>query len=157
MRSAAIVLPLALAWAASRAAPPEPMAPIRLQDVAREAGLDFVHENSPTPRKHLIETMPGGVAVFDYDGDGRLDVFFTNGAAVPGLEKDAPRYRNRLFRNEGDLKFTRRHRGRGPARARATPWRRPSATTTTTATRTSSSGACTARPSTATPAAASKT
>jgi len=78
---------------------------LRLRDVAREAGLDFVHQNSPTPRKHLIETMPGGVAVFDYDGDGRLDVFFTNGAAVPSLEKDDPKYFNRLFRNEGALKF----------------------------------------------------
>jgi hypothetical protein len=73
--------------------------------VAREAGLDFVHQNSPSPRKHLIETMPGGVAVLDYDGDGRLDVFFTNGAAVPILEKDDPGYANRLFRNEGGLRF----------------------------------------------------
>jgi hypothetical protein len=71
----------------------------------REAGLDFVLQNSPSPRKHLIETMPGGVALFDYDGDGRLDIFFTNGAAVPSLEKDDPKYANRLFRNEGGLRF----------------------------------------------------
>ena len=78
---------------------------VRFRDVAREAGLDFVLQNSPSPRKHLIETMPGGVALFDYDGDGRLDVFFTNGAAVPSLEKDDPKYASRLFRNEGGLRF----------------------------------------------------
>jgi hypothetical protein len=78
---------------------------VRLRDVAREAGLDFVHQNSPSSRKHLIETMPGGVALLDYDGDGRLDVFFTNGASVPGLAKDDPKYANRLFRNEGALRF----------------------------------------------------
>jgi hypothetical protein len=99
--------------AAGAAVPPSPSAApspsepggIRLRDVAREAGLDFVLENSPTPRKHLIETMPGGVAVFDADGDGRLDVFFANGASIPGLAKDAPRYSNRLFRNEGGMRF----------------------------------------------------
>ena len=38
----------------------------------------------------MIETMPGGIAVFDYDGDGRPDIFFTNGAEVPSLEKTSP-------------------------------------------------------------------
>ena len=54
-------------------------------------------QNNPTPRKHMIETMPGGVAAFDYNNDGRADIFFTNGAAIPSLEKDSPKYFNRLL------------------------------------------------------------
>ena len=81
-------------------------ATILFQDVAPEAGIDFVHENAATPRKHLIETMPGGVAAFDFDGDGRLDIFFTNGAAIPSLAKDAPKYANRLYRNMGGMRYT---------------------------------------------------
>lgn len=64
------------------------------------ATLDF----SPTPEKHLIETMAGGVALLDYDGDGKLDVFLTNGAAVPSLRK-APAFANRLYRNQGGGRF----------------------------------------------------
>ncbi len=50
--------------------------------------------------------MPGGVAVFDYNGDGRPDIFFTNGANIATLKKDSPKYRNRLFRNDGKGVFT---------------------------------------------------
>lgn len=70
------------------------------------SNLSFVLENSPTAQKHMVETMPGGIAVLDYNQDGKPDLFFTNGATLPGLDKTAPRYWNRLFRNEGNWKFT---------------------------------------------------
>jgi hypothetical protein len=82
------------------------VSPITFRNGAKAAGPDFVLENSPTPQKHLIETMPGGVADFDYNGDGLLDIYLTNGAAIPSLSKDSPHYFNRLFRNEGGWKFT---------------------------------------------------
>ena len=50
--------------------------------------------------------MAGGVAIFDYNHDGRPDIFFTNGADITTLEKNAPKYRNRLFRNDGNGKFS---------------------------------------------------
>jgi enediyne biosynthesis protein E4 len=78
---------------------------VKFENVAEAAGVRFVHEHSPTQRKHLIEQMPGGVAVFDYDNDGKLDIYFTNGAAIPSLEKSSPKYQNRLYRNLGDWKF----------------------------------------------------
>ena len=68
--------------------------------------LPFRLENDPTPAKNAPETLPGGVAVFDYNGDGRPDIFFTNGANIATLKKDSPKYRNRLFRNDGNGKFT---------------------------------------------------
>ena len=79
---------------------------IRFRDVAPSSGLDFVLHNCPTPEKHMIETMAGGLAVFDYDGDGLPDIFFTNGADLPSLSKTGPKYWNRLYHNEGDMKFT---------------------------------------------------
>ena len=47
-------------------------------ELFRPAGLDFIHRNSPTPEKYVIETMGGGVAVVDYNNDGLLDVFLVN-------------------------------------------------------------------------------
>ncbi len=82
------------------------LTPIRFREVAHSAALDFVLENNPTPRKHMIETMPGGVAAFDYNNDGLTDIFFTNGASIPSLEKDSPKFFNRLYRNDGGMRFT---------------------------------------------------
>jgi len=50
--------------------------------------------------------MAGGVAIFDYNRDGRPDIFFTNGGNIATLKKDSPKYRNRLFRNDGNGVFT---------------------------------------------------
>jgi enediyne biosynthesis protein E4 len=81
-------------------------------DRTEAAGLDFKHESSATSNKYLIETMGGGVAVFDYDNDGRLDVFFTNGAKLedpmlPGGQPDKsdPRFWNRLYHQEENGTF----------------------------------------------------
>ncbi|MBN2130515.1 MAG: CRTAC1 family protein [Sedimentisphaerales bacterium] len=50
--------------------------------------------------------MPGGVAAFDYDNDGDLDIYFVNGADILSLEKSDPKYRNRLFANDGSGVFS---------------------------------------------------
>jgi len=64
--------------------------------------IDFSLDSCETPEKHAPETMEGGVADFDYDNDGYLDIFFANGADINTLQKSTPRYRSRLFHNSGD-------------------------------------------------------
>jgi hypothetical protein len=75
------------------------------EDRGAASGVDFVLENAATGEKHQIETMVGGVAIFDYDNDGRPDLYFVNGAAQPSLEKESPKFYNRLYRNLGHWKF----------------------------------------------------
>jgi hypothetical protein len=80
--------------------------PIRFEEIAAKAGLHFTTENSPTPNKNQIETMVAGVALLDYDGDGYLDIYLVNGAAIPSLKKESPKYWNRLYHNNHDGTFT---------------------------------------------------
>src|SRR5450755_2711469 len=75
----------------------EPARPIRFEEIAERSGLKFVTNSSPTSNKNQPETMVGGVAVLDYDNDGFPDIFLVNGAAIPSLQKDDPKYKNRLF------------------------------------------------------------
>jgi enediyne biosynthesis protein E4 len=63
--------------------------------------IDFQLDSCETPDRHAPETMAGGVAIFDYNNDGKLDVFFTNGGDIKTLQKNAPKYANRLFENDG--------------------------------------------------------
>jgi len=79
---------------------------IQFENVVQRSGIKFILKNSVSPKRYTFETMAGGVAIFDYDNDGLLDIFFTNGAAIPSLEKAQPAYWNRLFHNNGDGTFT---------------------------------------------------
>jgi hypothetical protein len=90
-------------WLGSATPPAES---IRFASAGAAAGLDFTLNNSPTSRKYLPETMAGGVVAFDYNNDGRLDLFFPNGADMPSLTKNGAKFSNRLYRNDGNGRFT---------------------------------------------------
>jgi hypothetical protein len=84
----------------------------KFTDVTSELGLSFQHIASHTSRKYLIETMGSGVALFDYDNDGRLDIFVVNGAPLSDPtpkgtipQKTGPKYWNRLYHQKQDGTF----------------------------------------------------
>lgn len=76
--------------------------------LVRPRGLDFIHRNSPTDQKYLPETMGGGVAMLDYDNDGRLDLFFVNSGRLgtADIGRSNPMFWNRLYRQNADGSFT---------------------------------------------------
>jgi peptidoglycan hydrolase-like protein with peptidoglycan-binding domain len=79
---------------------------IVFENTIKASKIDFVLKNSVSPQRYSMETMTGGVAVFDYNNDGLLDIFFTNGAEIPSLVKSNSSFHNKLFRNNGDGTFT---------------------------------------------------
>ena len=79
---------------------------IQFENRIEQSKIKFKLKNSISPQRYTFETMTGGVALFDYNNDGLLDIFFTNGASIPSLEKSDDSYSNRLFRNNGDGTFT---------------------------------------------------
>lgn len=82
------------------------------EDVTARVGVDFVHQAPHSPRKYLLETMGSGVALFDYDNDGRLDLYLVNGAPFGDFvpkgtipQKTGPKYWNRLYHQKADGTF----------------------------------------------------
>jgi enediyne biosynthesis protein E4 len=74
-------------------------------DVAPKSKIPYQSNNSFTGRKYFPQPMCGGVAVFDFDNDGKLDIFFTNGAKLPELKKSDASYFNCLLHQKGDGTF----------------------------------------------------
>ena len=76
--------------------------PVEFVDVAQEVGIGFKHVNGASGHKYFPETMGGGAAFFDYDGDQDLDIYLVNGAALPGYQAVRPPV-NVLYKNEGGV------------------------------------------------------
>lgn len=76
---------------------------IAFREVSDAWHLEFRHRHGGSGERYMVETVAGGVVLFDYDGDGDLDVFFVDGGRLPGYRGEAPR--SRLFRNDGAGRF----------------------------------------------------
>lgn len=84
----------------------------KFTDLTQQSGVDFLHRASHTSKKYLLKTMGSGVALFNYDNDGRLDLFLVNGAKINDPEPlhDIPKkagteYFNRLYHQRKDGTF----------------------------------------------------
>src|SRR5580692_3150017 len=111
--AAAVFLSIALkVVAGSNGNQVTPVIPAKFVDVTSTLGVRFEHAAPHTSKKYLLETMGSGVALFDYDNDGRLDLFLVNGAEInepspPGTipKKTGPKYWNRLYHQKPDGTF----------------------------------------------------
>jgi dUTPase len=78
---------------------------IVLRDVTGQTGIDFTHTDGSGGNRYLVEAVSAGLALFDYDDDGWIDIYFVNGAPLRGTEDDS-QPRNALYRNDGGWRFT---------------------------------------------------
>src|SRR5215510_11660073 len=78
---------------------------VHFRDVSSECGIRFRHTSGSPEKKQIFETMSGGVVLFDYDNDGRIDVFLVNGATFESTSRGVTPARSRLFHNVGGGRF----------------------------------------------------
>ena len=97
-----IAIAAALATAGARAQQ-VPATEVLFRDITREAGITFQHHAAPE-KKYIVESMSGGVALFDFDNDGMLDVYFVDSLTVD-TAKDPRAARSALYRNQGKARF----------------------------------------------------
>lgn len=79
--------------------------PIQLDDVTAVSGIAFRHTDGGSGRRYIVETVVAGLATFDYDGDGLIDIYFLNGAPLPGTKHEGPPPRHALYKNLGGFRF----------------------------------------------------
>ncbi len=79
--------------------------PIQFRDVTRETGITFKHTDGSSGKRYIVESICCGLALFDYDGDGDVDIYFLNGAPLRGTKAKVPP-KNALYRNDGNWRFT---------------------------------------------------
>src|ERR1700733_1510540 len=110
--AALLAAPRLRGFGRNQTAPATELVPADFVDVTATSGVDFLHQAPHSSRKYLLETMGSGVALFDYDNDGRLDIFLVNGAplgdptpkgTIP--QKTGPKYWNRLYHQKPDGGF----------------------------------------------------
>lgn len=77
---------------------------IQFSDITQKTGIDFLHCDGGTGKHYIVETVSSGLAVFDFDNDGYLDIYFLNGAYPKPMNESKP-LANRLYRNLGNWKF----------------------------------------------------
>jgi len=78
---------------------------IILRDRTADSGITWIHTDGSSGRRYIVETVSAGLATFDYDGDGWIDIYFVNGALLPGCPDVFPPPRNALYRNLGKFRF----------------------------------------------------
>lgn len=79
---------------------------IQWKDITLETGIQFTHTDGNSGKHYIVETVSSGLATFDFDKDGKIDILLLNGAPLPGTEKLGAVSRNSLYRNDGGWKFT---------------------------------------------------
>ena len=100
---AVLVSVIAVVFALNELAPAA--GPIVLRDVTDQTGITFRHTDGGSGKRYIMETVSAGLALFDYDNDGDIDVYFLNGAPLEGTTAETPPT-NALYRNDGGFRFT---------------------------------------------------